>query len=169
MQPEANQPNQNQSYSMSQLLSFAVSGVSETPTRLAVTTRQFHLTVDEPPSLGGIDAGANPVEYLLAAYAGCLNVVLNLVAQERNLKLDNLRLEVSGTLDPARLFGQPDAPRAGFQDIQVVLQTDSNVSDAVLEDLLQATKARCPINDNLANPTPIGYAIRRPTVAELSA
>ena len=29
--------------------------------------RQFSLTVDEPPTLGGTDAGPNPVELVLAA------------------------------------------------------------------------------------------------------
>ena len=31
--------------------------------------RQFSLTVDEPPTLGGTDAGPNPVELVLAALA----------------------------------------------------------------------------------------------------
>ena len=150
---------------MSQNLSFSVSGVSETPTRLAVTARQFHLTVDEPPSLGGIDAGANPVEDLLAAYAGCLNVVLNLVAQERNLALPNLRLDVTGTLNPAKLFGQETSERPGFQAIDVQIRTDAPLADDVLHDLLREAKSRCPINDNLANPTPISYAIAKPQAA----
>ena len=33
--------------------------------------RQFSITVDEPVSLGGTDAGPNPVELVIAALASC--------------------------------------------------------------------------------------------------
>jgi len=52
--------------------------LAETPTRVTAKARQFSIVIDEPPSLGGHDAGANPVEYLLASYAGCVNVMAHL-------------------------------------------------------------------------------------------
>jgi hypothetical protein len=39
--------------------------------RSEANIRQFSLTVDEPPSLGGADTGPNPVELVLAALATC--------------------------------------------------------------------------------------------------
>ena len=33
--------------------------------------RQFSMTIDEPPNLGGTDTGPNPVELVLAALATC--------------------------------------------------------------------------------------------------
>ena len=35
---------------------------------------QFSLTVDEPPTLGGSDAGPNPVELILAGLATCQEI-----------------------------------------------------------------------------------------------
>jgi len=37
--------------------------------------RSFELIVDEPEMLGSEDSATNLVEYLLAGYADCLNVV----------------------------------------------------------------------------------------------
>ncbi len=66
-------------------LKFSISATSETPTRVQGKARSFTMYVDEPPQLGGEDKGANPVEYLLAALAVCLNVVGHMVAKEMNM------------------------------------------------------------------------------------
>ena len=51
-------------------LNFSISGNSITATRYDGKARHFSLVVDEPEELGGQDSAPNPVEYLLAAYAG---------------------------------------------------------------------------------------------------
>ena len=60
-------------------LSFRVSGESTSPAQFVAKARNFELIVDEPKELGGTDEDANPVEYILAGLAGCLNVVGHLV------------------------------------------------------------------------------------------
>ncbi|WP_370696129.1 OsmC family protein [Brachybacterium muris] len=37
--------------------------------------------------MGGDDAGANPVEFVLAALVGCLNVVIHTVAKEKGVEV----------------------------------------------------------------------------------
>jgi len=56
------------------VLSFEATAVSTSETGLTVTARDFQFVVDEPQSLGGGDLGPNPVEYVLGALLGCLNV-----------------------------------------------------------------------------------------------
>ena len=56
-------------------LNFKIEGESQTAARFEANARHFKLVIDEPPVLGGDDHGANPVEFLLASYAGCINVV----------------------------------------------------------------------------------------------
>jgi hypothetical protein len=51
-------------------LNFGIEGQVKSITRITATTRQFSFVPDEPPTLGRDDLGANPVEYLLASYAG---------------------------------------------------------------------------------------------------
>jgi uncharacterized OsmC-like protein len=73
-------------------LQFTINGKSINATKFTGETRQFLHTVDEPAALGGTDDGANPVEFILAGYAGCLNVVINLIAKELNIPISNLKI-----------------------------------------------------------------------------
>lgn len=136
-------------------LDFSIKGVSENPTKFVAEARNFQIVIDEPPALGGTDHGANPVEYLLASYAGCLNVMGHLIASELDFKLDKLEIEVKGNLNPDRLFGKSFTERAGFKNIQVSLKPFADVSPELLGKWIQEVENRCPINDNLLNKTPI--------------
>lgn len=137
------------------LLNFGVEGENENPTKLVVKARNFKLVVDEPAGLGGTDHGPNPVEYLLAGYAGCLNVVAHLVAKEQGLDIKKLTIEVDGDINPARLFGQSNDDRAGFKIIRVKIAVDVDADQPAIDTWLKEVENRCPINDNLTNPTPV--------------
>lgn len=135
-------------------LTFSVKGVSKNPTKFEAEARDFKIIIDEPPALGGNDHGANPVEYLLASYAGCLNVMGHLVADELGFKLKKLEIEVSGDINPDRLFGKSLAERAGFKGIHVTLKPQADVTPEVLKSWTEEIEHRCPINDNISNLTP---------------
>ena len=136
-------------------LEFKVKARSESAARTVVSARGFTLIVDEPPELGGSDQGANPVEYVLAALAGCLNVVAHLVAQELGFQIRRLEIDVAGSLNPARLLNQATEDRAGYKQIQVTLRTDTDTDEATLARWLAIVVSRCPVSDNLANATPV--------------
>lgn len=140
---------------------FSVYGVSESPARIVVKARQFTITIDEPPALGGEDKGANPVEYLLSALAGCLNVVAHLVAEEMRINIKRLEIQISGELNTDRLQGKQTSERAGFQKINVNIKVDSDADAATLERWLATVKDRCPVSDNLANPTPVNIVFQK--------
>ena len=94
-------------------IKFRTKAVSLNPTKTKVKARNFEILVDEPQDLGGTNEGANPVEYLLASYAGCLNVMGHLVAKELDFELKGMEIDLAGSLNPARLFGQSNEERAG--------------------------------------------------------
>ncbi len=141
---------------MSDLI-FGIDGNAQSPARLEAKARQFSIVIDEPPALGGDDLGANPVEYLLASYAGCINVVAHLTAKELGINLDGLKIRVEGNLNPARLFGQSDDDRAGFKNILVNFSPNTDASQERIHAWIETIKNRCPINDNLANTTPLAF------------
>ncbi len=145
------------------ILTFNAHGSAETPTKLIVKARGFTLTIDEPPSLGGEDAGPNPVEYILAGFMGCMNVVVHMVAKERGVKINSLEVEASGPLDPTRLEGRPTEERAGYQSIELVFTIDADASEEEIAEVVRIAETRCPVSDNLTNSTPITVRVRSST------
>jgi uncharacterized OsmC-like protein len=140
-------------------LTFKIEGEAQTAARFSANARQFKLVIDEPPALGGDDLGANPVEYLLASYAGCVNVVAHLTARELGIELEKLKIEIKGNINPARLFGKSFEERAGFKNIELQFSPVTNASQEEIENWIKVIKDRCPINDNLANPTPLSFSL----------
>jgi uncharacterized OsmC-like protein len=140
---------------------FSVHGVSETPARIVVNARQFKIIIDEPPALGGEDKGANPVEYLLSSLAGCINVVAHLIAKEMGIKIKRLEIQIYGDLNTDGLQGKKTPERAGFQNISVNLKIDSDADSATLGRWLAAVEDRCPVSDNIANPTPVKIGFQK--------
>ncbi|MDS0242093.1 OsmC family protein [Haloferax sp. S2CR25-2] len=92
--------------SQTQTLTFAVAAAAESPTETRVSARDFEFVVDEPQSLGGENAGPNPVEYVLGALAGCLNVTSHVVAREMDLDVRDLEIAIEGDLDPGKFMGK---------------------------------------------------------------
>ncbi len=144
---------------MSNLLKFSVQSKSTSPARTEIETRGFKLIVDEPQELGGTNDAPNPVEYILAGYAGCINVVAHITAKEFNIDLKDLEISIDGDLNPARLFGQSFSERAGYQNINVQLTTNSKIDEHVKQKWLQEIENRCPVNDNLRNATPVNFTL----------
>jgi uncharacterized OsmC-like protein len=142
-------------------LNFSLSGQNENPTKFVAKTRQFTLTIDEPEGLGGTDQAANPVEFLLAAYAGCLNVMAHIVAKELNFQLKRLRIELDGDLNPSKVFGHETTDRAGYKEIRVNIIPDAKTDETTLAKWLEIIESRCPVNDNLINPTPVKISLKK--------
>ncbi|MCC3145257.1 OsmC family protein [Halanaerobium sp. Z-7514] len=142
-------------------VNFSVSANSENPTKVVVETPGgFKITVDEPENLGGTNDGPNPVEYVLAALAGCLNVVGHMVAKEMGIEMRDLSFKLNGDLDPAKFTGQSEEGRAGYQAINVEIEADCDADEETLAKWVEAVEERCPVSDNLANETPVKITVK---------
>lgn len=140
-------------------LKFRVKAHSENPTMTKVKARGFEMVIDEPEQLGGTDQGANPVEYQLAAFSGCINVMGHLIAKEMNMNLEGMEIDISGVLNPNRLFGTSMEERAGYKKINVKIKPNSTADTKTLDVWKQAISDRCPVSDNLENDTPIDIVV----------
>ncbi|PRZ00392.1 OsmC family protein [Marinilabilia salmonicolor] len=134
---------------------FSITGKNDNPTKFVAKARNFEIVIDEPENLGGTNAGPNPVEYILAGYAGCINVMGHIIAKEQGIELNGLEITLEGDLDPDKLFGKPTDARAGYQEIRLQVKPDCTATPEQLKKWIDEVESRCPVNDNLANTTPI--------------
>jgi len=137
----------------------SVKAHSESPTKIVAKAREFKMVVDEPKSSGGTNEGANPVEYLLTALAGCINVVGHVVAKEMGIDIKNMEIDLEGDLNPARFMGVSKTERAGFQGIRAKIKVDSDASEETLKNWLETVEDRCQVNDNIAHSTPVKISL----------
>jgi uncharacterized OsmC-like protein len=136
--------------------------------RSEATLRGHSLVVDEPPALGGTDAGPNPVELILAALGTCQEITYRAYATALDIPLDRVAVEVTGTIDLKGFFGVDDSVRPGYQDIAGTVRLETTASDEQLAMLQSAVNAHCPVLDIIRNPLPVTLDLkveRPPAVA----
>lgn len=116
----------------------------------------FVFEKDEPPVLLGNDEGANPVEYALAALAGCLTTSLVYHASAKGIVIEEVESTLSGDLDLRGFLGMDDSIRNGYQQIQVKFQVKApGVSKETLRELVELAQKRSPVFDIISHATPV--------------
>jgi uncharacterized OsmC-like protein len=91
--------------------------------------QEFVMDADEPPILAGQDEGANPVEHLLNALAGCVTTAMVAHAAVRGIEIRELESELEGDIDLRGFLGlDPKTPK-GYTNIRVRFKVDSTESD----------------------------------------
>ncbi|MFZ7130895.1 MAG: OsmC family protein [Eubacteriales bacterium] len=140
-------------------LQFHVKVKSDNATKSIAQTRGFAMIIDEPGELGGTNAGANPVEYVLAALGGCLNVVGHLVAKEMELTFNGMEIDLEGDLNPGKFSGKSQVERAGYKEIRVRIKPDTDADENQLQSWLREVENRCPVSDTITNATTVLIAL----------
>lgn len=129
----------------------------EDPTR----TKPFVLDNDEPAVLLGEDHGANPVEYVLHALAGCVTTSLVYHAAARGIRIDEVSSTLEGQLDLRGFLGMDDSVRNGYEKIRVTLRVKGDATDEQLEELCRLAERRSPVFDIVSNPVPVEVKLER--------
>jgi uncharacterized OsmC-like protein len=115
----------------------------------------FEFTNGEPPVLLGNNEGANPVEFLLHALAGCVTTTTVLHASARGIEIEALSTRLVGDLDIQGLLALGDVP-AGYKGIRIEMDIKAkNASDEELDDLLQFAQAHSPVCNTVCRPVPV--------------
>ena len=122
----------------------------ESPQRVLVRGAERTLRLDMPKLLGGTNRGVTPLEALLAAYAGSLNVVGHFVAKTMDFDLRDWQFTISADLDPRGMYGLTRVSNA-LPVVHVEAAVTTGESLRRLTDLRLEIERRCPVHNLLKN------------------
>lgn len=115
----------------------------------------FVFTNGEPPVLLGRNEGANPVEFLLHALAGCVTTTTVLHAAARGIKLRKLSTELTGNIDLQGLLALDDSVPAGYESIRIRMEIEADCSDEDLAELIAFAQRHSPVCNTVCHPVPV--------------
>jgi uncharacterized OsmC-like protein len=129
-----------------------VAGITGTrPTSMG----NYTIISDSAPGLAGHSLGPTSPEMLLGALASCLVHTYLIHATLMNIPLDDVTVEISGTLDYKPVIAMPAPNRPCIYDIHYQVQVESPADAATLDQLHAAVEANCPVLNTVRYPTNI--------------
>ncbi|AQZ96699.1 OsmC family protein [Halopseudomonas phragmitis] len=115
----------------------------------------FVYTNGEPPVLLGHNEGANPVEYLLHALAGCVTTTTVLHATARGITIRKLSTRLSGTINLEGFLNLDPQATVGYESIRIEMAIEADCSDQELDELLAFAKDHSPVCNTVCRPVPV--------------
>jgi uncharacterized OsmC-like protein len=109
----------------------------------------------EPPVLLGGNEGANPVEFLLHALAGCVTTTTVLHAAARGIEIRRLATVLEGDLDLQGFLALDPNVAVAYERIRIRMDVDADCSDDELDDLLAFVGDHSPVFNTVARPVPV--------------
>lgn len=115
----------------------------------------FEFTNGEPPVLLGKNEGANPVEFLLHALAGCVTTTTVLHAAARGIQIESLSTELTGKIDLQGFLDLDKMIPVGYENINIKMDIKADCSDEELNELLAFAKEHSPVCSTVCKPVPV--------------
>ena len=125
------------------------------------TARSFTIETDEPAPLGGTDKAIDPMELLLAAVGGCLQIGWVTHANRRGVDFRSLRIETRGDYDLSGYLALDKSIPPGFLNISYTVEVDTDADPAVLEEIRAAAENGSPVAQNVLRGTPLRAEIKK--------
>lgn len=126
------------------------------------TAREFTFESDEPASLaGGRNRAPRPLEYFLAGFAFCQQVIYAKNALATGIEIEDLSIEVSGDVDPRGVLGVGDVP-PGFVDDEISYTTkiSSPATRDEVAQLVERAERHCPAHAALRDNVDLDRTVR---------
>ena len=112
--------------------------------RTDVTIRRHTFTLDEPVAAGGSDTAPTPLEYVVGALNGCVTVLVDLVATDLGITVENVVTDAVAEQDRDGIAGVPGV-RTHFSTVRLDVQVTSSADAELLEQLAAEVERRCPM------------------------
>ena len=114
--------------------------------RTTITTGDHTITADEPSDLGGADAGATPMQLLLASLASCTTMTIAMYAGRKQWPLTRVLARATGL--------RPDNSPGPYEQINLAITLEGDLSDEQRQRIM-AIATRCPVHRTLHAGVPI--------------
>ena len=124
------------------------------------------IKADQPPALGGSDAGPKPVEIALAALGSCQAMTYRIWSEKLGIRFDKITVDVHGDIDVQGILGLANAVRPGFGDVSVRVRVNGPEPQERYEELKNAVDRHCPVLDVFTAPVPVTTSISANTTSE---
>ena len=125
------------------LIAINASGTWRGLLRTDLTASGRGFATAEPLSFGGDDSAPTPMDYVVGAFLGCITVIIELVARERDIRIDAIELDAAGTIDVRGVTGHPGISPS-FQSLGATVRLDAGIHADALEPFVAEVERRCP-------------------------
>jgi hypothetical protein len=142
-------------------MKMTISAICNGETLTTISNDNHTWYIDEPEAFGGEDKAPSPVHTLLGAIAGCIIASGYNVAKEHKLDLGNMEINISGDISSNGFWGDnSENTRVGFTEIDVEISGNPFWSKDEKEVWLDEVQRRCPVIDNIIQPTQLRLSWR---------
>ena len=121
--------------------------------------KRFVFQNDEAHVLLGNDDGANPVEFVLHALAGCITTTTAYHAAARGIPIRSIETELEGELDLQGLMQTDPTIPCGYQKIQVTMKIKSDAPPEKIEEL-RTLFQYSPVFDTITRAVPVEVQVK---------
>jgi uncharacterized OsmC-like protein len=120
------------------------------------------------PATGGTGLAVCSGDMLLQALVACAGVTLSAVATSLGIPVRDASLTAEGDLDFRGTLGVAKDVPVGFQEIRLLIDLDSDASEAERQKLLELTERYCVVYQTLTGrPTvSVAYGTGRPSASD---
>ena len=123
--------------------------------------RDHEIISDQPIGFNGQNKGPKPSELVLAALAACQETTYRIFAEDMDIHLGKISVQLTGTQDLRGFMALDDEIPPGFTKIEgkIFIQSDSTEED--LELLRKRVDQHCPVLDDLKRPVEVRFSLER--------
>ena len=120
-------------------------GSCPTHARTDVIVRDTETVIDEPKERGGTNLAPAPTETVLAALAGCTNVIANKIAGKLGIEFQSMHVAIEAQFDRRGviLAEEVDVP---FREIRQVITVTTDADEADIRKVETELPKFCPVS-----------------------